>query len=163
MKHNCRSDDHCTIDQLVGRRVRLRRVMLDLTQEDVAKRCAISSQQVNKYELGRSRMSARRLVDLASALDIPVAWFFDGIENHPNVPNDVLGLLAEPGAMELLLVLKDIENLTSRRHLLQFAKVFAAETDVSDATASHGGSGVTIPSPSQQRVTAAPVIGRSAV
>lgn len=130
----------CTVDELVGKRVRLRRSLLKLTQEDLAELCSLSPQQVHKYERGYNRMSAKRLVEFASALNIPVAWFFDGIETHPALPDDMLDLLAEGDALDLMLLYRDIKNSANRRHLLQIARMFAEESKFVDVPSRINGS-----------------------
>lgn len=61
----------------VGRRIRLRRTLLGLSQEKLGEALGITFQQVQKYERGTNRVGASRLYDLASALDVPISFFFD--------------------------------------------------------------------------------------
>ena len=68
------------IDVHIGRRVRRRRRLLGLTQQQVAGACGVRFQQIQKYECGANRVSAARLWRLARALDVPVGYFFDGLE-----------------------------------------------------------------------------------
>lgn len=74
------SDIAKRIDQLVGQRIRLRRNMLGLTQEELADALGISYQQVQKYETAANRVSAGRLFEIAAKMDTPVAYFFEGID-----------------------------------------------------------------------------------
>ena len=74
------SDIAKRIDRLVGQRIRLRRNMLGLTQEELAESLGISYQQVQKYETASNRVSAGRLFEIAAKLNTPVAFFFEGIE-----------------------------------------------------------------------------------
>ena len=67
------------IDIHVGRRLRQRRRLLGLTQEKLAHAVDIRFQQIQKYESGANRISASRLWSLAKALDVSVAYFFDGV------------------------------------------------------------------------------------
>lgn len=66
------------IDHHIGRRVRDRRVFMQLTQEKLAEHLGISFQQLQKYEIGENRISAARLFEIAVALQAEVSWFFDG-------------------------------------------------------------------------------------
>lgn len=66
------------VDAHVGMRLRVRRTLLGLNQADLAQKLGITSQQVQKYENGDNRISASRLYQLATLLEVPVAWFFDG-------------------------------------------------------------------------------------
>jgi transcriptional regulator with XRE-family HTH domain len=70
--------DFSRVDVHVGSRVRLRRVMLGMSQERLADRLGITFQQVQKYEKGSNRMSASRLYDVAATLSVPVTFFFEG-------------------------------------------------------------------------------------
>jgi len=67
------------IDIHLGRRLRRRRRLLGLTQEQIASACGVRFQQIQKYECGANRMSAARLWRLAQALEVPMAYFFDGL------------------------------------------------------------------------------------
>ncbi len=68
------------VDRHVGERIRERRTLLGFTQEQLADALDISYQQVQKYETGANRVSAGRLFQIAKRLDVPVAYFFDGID-----------------------------------------------------------------------------------
>jgi DNA-binding XRE family transcriptional regulator len=67
------------ICKLIGRRLRTRRRLLDLTQKDVADRCGLTFQQIQKYEAGRVDMSIARLIVLASILGSPLSEILDGL------------------------------------------------------------------------------------
>ena len=67
------------IDVHVGRRLRARRRLLGLTQEALASAVDIKFQQIQKYESGSNRISASRLWSLAKALEVPVSYFFEGM------------------------------------------------------------------------------------
>ncbi len=68
------------VDELVGERIRERRTQMGLTQEHLAAALSISYQQVQKYETGANRVSAGRLYEIAQRLEIPVSYFFDGLD-----------------------------------------------------------------------------------
>lgn len=74
-----RSSPH-PIDVHVGRRLRLRRLAVGLSQERLAKSLGITFQQIQKYERGTNRVVASRLHDLARVLDVPVSFFFDDMD-----------------------------------------------------------------------------------
>ena len=73
-----RSKDLNAIDMHVGARVRMRRLMLDMTQEKLGDALGLTFQQVQKYEKGANRIGAGRLQQLSAILQVPVAFFFDG-------------------------------------------------------------------------------------
>lgn len=68
------------VDVHVGQRVRARRKMLGLSQTQLGKELGVTFQQVQKYERGTNRIGSSRLFRLSSALDVPVAYFFEGAE-----------------------------------------------------------------------------------
>ncbi len=68
------------VDTHVGKRLRLRRTMMGLSQEAVARAVGITFQQVQKYEKGSNAMNANRLYEFARFMNVPVAYFFEGLE-----------------------------------------------------------------------------------
>ncbi|MGC9419286.1 MAG: helix-turn-helix domain-containing protein [Rhodovulum sp.] len=68
-----------SVDIHVGKRIRHRRWLVGMTQQQLAEQIGIKFQQVQKYEVGANRVSASRLWDIARALDVPVSFFFDGL------------------------------------------------------------------------------------
>lgn len=67
------------VDLHVGQRLRNRRWLMGMTQQQLASAVGIKFQQIQKYESGANRVSASRLWDLSQALDVPVSFFFDGL------------------------------------------------------------------------------------
>jgi len=67
-------------DQYVGARIRERRIMLGLSQQQMAEMIGVTYQQAHKYERGINRISAGRLFEIARVLQVPVSYFFDGLE-----------------------------------------------------------------------------------
>lgn len=72
------------LDAHVGRRVRMRRSLLNISQEQLAERLGITFQQIQKYERGVNRVSASRLFDISEALDAPVAYFYAEFQDPEN-------------------------------------------------------------------------------
>ena len=68
------------VDDHVGERIRERRTMMGMTQENLANALQISYQQVQKYETGANRISAGRLYEIAQSLDVNVSYLFEGLE-----------------------------------------------------------------------------------
>lgn len=96
---NSGSDDHNArranpMDAHVGSRVRLRRMLLGMSQEKLGEQLGLTFQQVQKYEKGVNRIGASRLFDLAKVLGVPIQFFYD--EAPPSAPH---GLYA-PGMAE---------------------------------------------------------------
>ena len=66
-------------DRHVGTRIRERRIMLGLSQQQLAQMIGVTYQQAHKYERGLNRISAGRLYEIAQVLSVPVSWFFEGL------------------------------------------------------------------------------------
>ena len=69
------------VDVHVGKRIRHRRWMIGMTQQKLGDAVGIKFQQIQKYETGMNRVSASRLWELSNALDVPVSFFFDGLND----------------------------------------------------------------------------------
>lgn len=76
------------IDVHVGSRVRLRRMMLGMSQERLGENLGITFQQIQKYEKGSNRIGASRLQHIATILKVPVSFFF---EDAPGTPEEAAG------------------------------------------------------------------------
>ena len=68
-----------TIDDQVGARIRERRIMLGLTQQQLAEMIGVTYQQAHKYERGINRVSAGRLFEIARVLSAPISYFYEGV------------------------------------------------------------------------------------
>lgn len=71
------------IDRHVGTRIRERRIMLGLSQQQMADMIGVTYQQAHKYERGINRISAGRLYEISQVLRVPVSFFFDGLQDGP--------------------------------------------------------------------------------
>ena len=72
------------IDVHVGTRIRLRRMLMGLSQERLGESIGLTFQQVQKYERGTNRVGASRLFDLSRVLDVPISFFFDDMPGPLN-------------------------------------------------------------------------------
>ena len=79
---NFRITNNNAVDMHVGKRVRLRRTLLGLSQEQLGTELNITFQQVQKYERGANRISASRLQDICQILDVPINYFFDDMTEN---------------------------------------------------------------------------------
>ena len=70
------------VDQHIAQRLQLRRVMLGMTQSDLARKCGVSFQQIQKYETAGNRIPAARLFDISQAMETSVAFFFAGLPGN---------------------------------------------------------------------------------
>ena len=76
-------------DKYVGMRARARRMMLGMSQTRLADAVGLTFQQIQKYEKGTNRISASRLQEIAKMLQVPVAYFFEGIPHMSELPKVV--------------------------------------------------------------------------
>jgi len=67
-------------DKHVGTRIRERRIMLGLSQQQMANMIGVTYQQAHKYERGINRISAGRLYEISQVLGVPVSFFFEGLD-----------------------------------------------------------------------------------
>lgn len=119
------------VDAHVGKRVRHRRWMMGMTQQQLGDKIGIKFQQVQKYETGMNRISASRLWDIAHALDVPIAYFFEGLETDvPGAEGAATldaargDLLADKEALDLVRSYYAIPE-NQRRRLFDLARVLS--------------------------------------
>ncbi|MGE3143040.1 MAG: helix-turn-helix domain-containing protein [Hyphomonadaceae bacterium] len=127
-----------SIDLHVGKRLRRRRRLLGLTQQQLAESIGIRFQQIQKYECGANRVTASRLFELSVALNVPVNYFFEGLQQAAPAP----GALAAPAndrdliAADVLSQKETLELIRAyyklgerpRRRLLDLAKALQDES-----------------------------------
>ncbi len=82
VEKNFRVTNNNAIDMHVGKRIRLRRTLLGMSQEQLGSELDITFQQVQKYERGANRVSASRLWDISQILDSPINYFFDDMSEN---------------------------------------------------------------------------------
>jgi len=128
------------IDIHVGSRIRLRRVLLGMSQERLGDALGITFQQVQKYERGANRVGSSRLFDLSQILDVPVAFFFDDMsdEAKANSPaahvgglnvgsnNDEASLMERAETLGLVKAYYSIPDEKVRAQVYQLAKTLAS-------------------------------------
>src|ERR1700736_5474485 len=111
------------IDHHVGARVRERRIMLGLTQQQLADLIGVTYQQAHKYERGINRVSAGRLFEVAQVLSVPVGYFFDGLQQESE-----RGI--SPRERTCLALARNFAQIPNERHqeaLSQLARALASE------------------------------------
>ena len=116
------------VDVHVGKRVRHRRWLVGMTQQQLAERVGIKFQQIQKYETGANRVSASRLWDISEVLDVPVSFFFEGLDveqaavaKEERMPSDLMG---DKEAMELIRSYYSIPE-NQRKRLFDLARVLS--------------------------------------
>ena len=110
------------VDRQVGNRIRERRVMLGLSQQQMAVMIGVTYQQAHKYERGINRISAGRLYDIARVLRVPVGYFFEGLEGEPS-EGDLS--IRQRMCLELARNFTQIPNDRHREALSQLARALA--------------------------------------
>jgi transcriptional regulator with XRE-family HTH domain len=127
------------IDKHVGSRVRMRRMMLSMSQEKLGDALGLTFQQVQKYEKGTNRIGASRLQQIANILQVPVSFFFEGA---PHIPGQVAGgmseapspayvsdFLATSDGLSLTKAFMRIKNGKLRRRIVDLVEQIAGDDD----------------------------------
>ena len=124
------------IDKHVGSRVRMRRMMLAMSQEKLGDALGLTFQQVQKYEKGSNRIGASRLQQIALILQVPVAFFFEGAPPPPGKafglgeapsPSYVTEFLATNDGLTLVKAFMRIGNAKLRRRVVDLVEEMAGE------------------------------------
>ena len=119
------------IDTHVGSRVRMRRMMLGMSQEKLGDALDLTFQQVQKYEKGTNRIGASRLHHIADILQVPVASFFEGapgqLKADRNAPSPayVSDFLATTDGLALIKAFTQIKDAKLRRSIVDVVKGIA--------------------------------------
>ncbi len=126
------------IDKHVGSRVRMRRVLLGMSQEKLGEALSLTFQQVQKYEKGTNRIGASRLQQISKTLNVPPAYFFDGapsFDDSDDRPRH--SAAAEAGSAYVVDFLSTTEGLNLNRAFarIQDAKVRKRIVDLVSALA----------------------------
>ena len=101
------------IDKHVGGQLRLRRAQIGMTQSDLGGKLGLSFQAVQKYETGENRISASRLYQLSRVLEVPLAYFFEGLEGA--VPSDDEAVNSDLSRKEAAMVLGTYYRISDPR------------------------------------------------
>jgi transcriptional regulator with XRE-family HTH domain len=126
------------IDRHVGSRVRMRRMMLGMSQEKLGDALDLTFQQVQKYEKGTNRIGASRLQSIAHILQVPVAFFFegapsgaghaDGLAEAPS-PAYISDFLASSEGLALTKAFMRIKDPKVRRRVVDLVEAIAGDAD----------------------------------
>ena len=114
------------VDIHVGKRIRQQRWILGMTQQQLAEAVGIKFQQIQKYETGANRVSASRLWDIARAMSVPIAFFFEGLEEASETEaSPARAALESKEAMHLVRAFYAIPE-HQRRRLVELARVLGS-------------------------------------
>jgi transcriptional regulator with XRE-family HTH domain len=124
------------IDVHVGSRIRMRRQLINMSQERLGELLGITFQQVQKYEKGANRISASRMFFTAKTLGVPVQFFFDGLPGGEGdavlregiATDEYTSALMTTEGVQLAKAFRDANNTTKRKLIVGMAKL-VAESD----------------------------------
>ena len=127
------------IDAQVGNRVRLRRMLIGMSQEKLGESLGLTFQQIQKYEKGMNRIGAGRLYEVSQILGVPIDYFYEGL-NGAHSPSahghgasqstaPVMEFVASGEGLQLSLAYMRIKDPKVRKRMLDLMKSLADETE----------------------------------
>ena len=124
------------IDVQVGNRVRIRRMLIGMSQERLGDLLGLTFQQVQKYEKGVNRIGAGRLFEVSRILNVPVDFFYEGLAPNPTAANEpdasappVMEFVSSGEGLQLSLAFMKIKDAKVRKRVLDLVKSLAEEED----------------------------------
>jgi transcriptional regulator with XRE-family HTH domain len=120
------------IDVQVGNRVRIRRMLIGMSQERLGDLLGLTFQQVQKYEKGVNRIGAGRLFEVSRILNVPVDFFYEGVNATPTSANEqesapVMEFVSSGEGLQLSLAFMKIKDAKVRKRVLDLVKSLAEE------------------------------------
>ena len=124
------------IDIQVGNRVRIRRMLIGMSQERLGDLLGLTFQQVQKYEKGVNRIGAGRLFEVARILNVPVDFFYEGLSGAADQPGmgegesaPVMEFVSSGEGLQLSLAFMKIKDAKVRKRVLDLVKSLAEEEE----------------------------------
>ena len=122
------------IDVQVGNRVRIRRMLIGMSQEKLGDLLGLTFQQVQKYEKGVNRIGAGRLYEVARILNVPVDFFYEGVGGAPGLGDSevappVLEFVSSGEGLQLSLAFMKIKDTKVRKRVLDLVKSLSEEEE----------------------------------
>jgi transcriptional regulator with XRE-family HTH domain len=126
------------VDPRIGGRIRMRRLMRDMSQSHLAESLSVSFQQVQKYENGTNDVSAGKLAEIAAYLNAPIAYFFEASPAPWETPESVTDLaqrsivslcLSKKQCVRLVVAFDRITEPQMRQNIVQLVETIAARSD----------------------------------
>lgn len=117
------------VDSHIGKRIAQRRLLLGLSQHQLAETLGLSFQQLQKYENGGNRVSASRLYQLAQVLRVPITWFYEGMDSgcrRGPRPSE-LSQLTDPEVLQFVRAYYGIRDAAARFRLRGMVTALAGE------------------------------------
>ena len=120
------------IDIQVGNRVRIRRMLIGMSQERLGDLLGLTFQQVQKYEKGVNRIGAGRLFEVSRILNVPVDFFYEGVNDAAQGANEIDGapvmdFVSSGEGLQLSLAFMKIKDAKVRKRVLDLVKSLAEE------------------------------------
>lgn len=123
------------VDGHVGHRVRLRRMLVGMSQERLGELLGLTFQQVQKYEKGINRIGAGRLFEVSEILGVPISFFYEDVEPRVKAggfaedeePPPVMEFLSSGEGLQLSLAFMRIKDAKVRRRILELVRALANE------------------------------------
>jgi len=122
------------IDIQVGNRVRIRRMLIGMSQERLGDLLGLTFQQVQKYEKGVNRIGAGRLFEMSRILNVPVDFFYEGVNSHAGQAGGaegesapVMEFVSSGEGLQLSLAFMKIKDTKVRKRVLDLVKSLAEE------------------------------------
>lgn len=129
------------IDIHVGSRVRLRRMLLSMSQEKLGDQMGLTFQQIQKYEKGTNRIGASRLHNIAQILEVPVQFFFDDAPlaagqtsskdgmSEPKMENFLYEFISTRDGLELIRAFVSIQDPKIRKRVVDLVRTLSSEDE----------------------------------
>ncbi|MCF6199651.1 MAG: helix-turn-helix domain-containing protein [Hyphomicrobiaceae bacterium] len=127
------------IDIHVGSRVRLRRMLLSMSQEKLGDQMGLTFQQIQKYEKGTNRIGASRLYHISQILDVPVQFFFDDAPlavnqsadgmSEPKMENFLYEFISTRDGLELIRAFVSIADPKVRKRVVDLVRTLSDEDE----------------------------------
>lgn len=121
------------LDRHIGSRIRMRRILIGMSQEKLGEHLGITFQQIQKYEKGINRVGSGRLHEIGGILGVPVSFFFEGQEgqqaDNPQASSTASALLSEKDSLQLLQAFNAIKDQKVRRALVNMARTLAGKAE----------------------------------
>lgn len=127
------------IDAHVGHRVRLRRMLIGMSQERLGDLLGLTFQQVQKYEKGVNRIGAGRLYDVAGILGVPISFFYENIEEgksqgaigfgQSHEPLPVMDFMSSGEGIQMSLAFMRVKDVRVRRKLLELIRSLGSDEE----------------------------------
>lgn len=134
VKRSTKKDGPHPVDVHVGARVKLRRMILGMSQETLGKALGLTFQQIQKYEKGVNRIGASRIFELSNLLEVPVQYFYDDYGDligapagmaEPDAGEAFMELVNSPEGVELCRYFADIKDPKVKKRVLDLVKTIA--------------------------------------